>query len=267
MRRHQLRKLLYYWRSAVTLAAALEPQSFLRILLWKSGRHDLTLRSGLRFEVNDLLDLLVLKETLFDDVYRIGQLRDEPRLIVDVGAGIGDFTVLAASTFPRASILACEPNPQVFALLERNVRSNRLANIDARGIAVGTAAAYELMQPRWSVETSTHRREGSRFRADGIRLEELIGSRRAELVKIDCEGAELDVLESLGGAVRQVEHIAVEYHDHLAPAAGDRVEQFLRAQGFLVTREPDRYDARIGYVYGTAARDDRDPEDVEGHLK
>jgi FkbM family methyltransferase len=267
MRRHHFRKLLYYWHSVVTLAGAMEPQSLLRMLLWTSGRQDLTLKSGLRFRVGDLLDLLILKETLFDDAYRLRRLPDEPRLIVDVGAGFGDFTVLAASMFPRASVVACEPNPQAFALLERNVRENRLANVDARCVAVGTAADYELVRPRWSVETSRQLTKGSRFTAVGVRLDELIGRRDAQLVKIDCEGAELDVLESLGDAIGQVDCIAAEYHSHLAPSAGDRVEQFLRARRFLVTREPDRYDARIGYIYGTATRDDRDPQDVEGHLK
>jgi FkbM family methyltransferase len=264
VRRRYLRKFPFYVQAAARLAAALKPLSLVQTLFWR-GRHHIRLRNGLHFEVHELLDLLILKETLLDDVYHLAQLTGDPRLIVDVGAGIGDFSVLAASRFPRASVLACEPNPTAFNVLERNVRLNRLENVDARSVAVGTAADYELLRRGWSAETSAHLQEGSRFCAEGVRLDELIGSRQTQLVKIDCEGAELDVLESLGEAIAQVERIAVEYHDHLAGAAGDRVEQLLRAQGFLVTREPDRYDARIGYIYAASPRDGRNPQEVEGH--
>jgi FkbM family methyltransferase len=264
MRLNRLRKLPYYAHSAVTLTAALRPESWLRMLLWH-GQDALTLRNGLRFEVPELLDLLVLKETLFDDVYRLGRLSDGSGLIVDVGAGIGDFTVLAASRFPSAWIVACEPNPQTFAVLERNVRRNRLSNVDTRCVAVGTQSTFELGQGRWSAETSTFKTGGPGFEAPAVSLDELIGSRDVELLKIDCEGAELDVLESLDHGIDQDRRIAVEYHDHLVEAAGARVEQLLRAQGFVVLREPDRYDGRIGYVHASAPRNPGDPQDVQRH--
>jgi FkbM family methyltransferase len=264
MSRPRLRKLRYYGRSALSLAAALEPRSLVQLPLWK-GPRELAFRSGFRFEVNGLLDVLVLKETLCDDVYRLSRLPPSTRLIVDVGAGFGDVAVHAASSFPRASILACEPNPEAFGALERNVRANRLANVDARCVAVGTRAAYELARPRWSAEASAHVDRGTRFHAAGIRLDELIGTREVELVKIDCEGAELDVLDSVGDAIAQVKRVAVEYHDHLVEAAGDRVEEFLRAQGFLVARAADAYDPRIGYVYGAAPRNGGDSQYVERH--
>jgi FkbM family methyltransferase len=264
MRLDRLRKLPYYAHSVVTLAAALRPESWLRMLLWH-GQGTITFRNGLRFEVPELLDLLVLKETLFDDVYRLGRLSDGPGLIVDVGAGIGDFTVLAASRLPRARVVACEPNPQTFAALERNVRRNRLSNVDMRCVAVGTQSTYALGRGRWSAKTSTFQTGGPAFEAPAVSLDELIGRRDVELLKIDCEGAELDVLESLDHSVDQVRRIAVEYHDHLVEAAGARVEQLLSAQRFVVVREPDRYDGRIGYVHATASRDPGDPQDVERH--
>jgi hypothetical protein len=117
LNRRHIRKLPYYAGSALSLARALEPTSLPRLL--RKGRRDLVLRSGLRLEVHELLDILVLKETVLDDPYAVGLLPADTRLIVDVGAGIGDFTVLAASRFPRSSVLACEPNPEAFDALER----------------------------------------------------------------------------------------------------------------------------------------------------
>ena len=44
-------------------------------------------------------------------------------LVVDVGANIGLFSLLVADLNPRAKIIACEPAPRAFAVLERNLAS------------------------------------------------------------------------------------------------------------------------------------------------
>lgn len=87
----------------------------------------------------------------------------------------------------------------------------------------------------------------------GRRLDELLAGQTVDLLKIDCEGSELDVLESLGAHAARVSRIAVEYHDQLLPDAGARVEGFLRSRGFDTSRLPDPYDLRLGYVYATAS--------------
>jgi SAM-dependent methyltransferase len=217
-----LRKVPYYARSAAALVRTVEGRALPRVLLRRPG--PIALRNGLTLEVPSLLGLLVLEEIVCDDVYRVRELGEDTSLVVDVGAGIGDFALLVASRFPQATVIACEPNPRTFAVLARNVERNAAANVDARAVAVGTCDSYAP-------------------------LDELVGGREADLVKIDCEGAELDVLESLGAQLRRVRRFAIEYHDHLAAAAGERLVQLLGDGGFQTSRVPDRYDRRIGYVY------------------
>lgn len=253
MRRQRLRKFPYYLRSAITLMLALRVRSWLGLLLWRPGG-TLELRNGLILEVPELLDLLIIKETICDDAYHLGELAVDTGLIVDVGAGIGEFAVFAASKFMRGSVLACEPDPVAFAVLERNIRRNRLANVEARRVAVGTRDAYTVARSRWSAETMTRPIGTSASSAVGERLDELIADRAVDLVKIDCEGAELDVLESLGGKFSDVKRIVIEYHDHLVKDGGGRIVRLLREHGYVVTRIPNRYDKRIGYVYASARR-------------
>jgi FkbM family methyltransferase len=209
----------------------------------------LELRNGLTLEVPELLDLLVLKETVWDDVYGLRDLGPDASLIVDVGAGIGDFALLAARLFPQASVLACEPNPETYAVLVRNVARNGARNVDIEPVAVGTRTSFALGKGRWSATASAAGTSESTVRVAGRRLDELIGGRGADLVKIDCEGGELDVLESLGTQLDRVRRFAIEYHDHLLPDAGARVVRLLHDRGFQARRAPDRYDSRIGYVY------------------
>ena len=44
--------------------------------------------------------------------------------IIDIGAGLGDFTAYAAQRSPRGRVLAYEPFPESFALLQQNLKLN-----------------------------------------------------------------------------------------------------------------------------------------------
>src|SRR4051794_15774837 len=52
-------------------------------------------------------------------------------VVVDAGANIGQYTLLAAkATAPRGRVLAFEPEPDTFGELRHNVLANRLTNVD-----------------------------------------------------------------------------------------------------------------------------------------
>ena len=50
-------------------------------------------------------------------------------IVIDAGANVGVFTVLAAKLAPNGKIFAIEPDKHDFKRLEENVRENRLANV------------------------------------------------------------------------------------------------------------------------------------------
>jgi len=58
---------------------------------------------------------------VFQDEYQINDLRPHNvRTIVDIGAHVGSFTVLCHHYWPEAKIVAIEPHPDSFDLLQRN---------------------------------------------------------------------------------------------------------------------------------------------------
>ena len=66
---------------------------------------------------------------------------------VDAGANIGEFTLLAAKRVgPQGRVIAYEPVAEIRGRLERNITTNRYANVTVRGIALGaetgTATLY-----------------------------------------------------------------------------------------------------------------------------
>ncbi|MBX2800075.1 MAG: FkbM family methyltransferase, partial [Myxococcales bacterium] len=75
----------------------------------------------------------LLQEIILDDVYGIRGL-DHGRVqyVLDVGANIGFFAVMARMLYPRAKIIAVEPIPATLDILRQNI-----AELD---IAVDTCA-------------------------------------------------------------------------------------------------------------------------------
>jgi hypothetical protein len=50
---------------------------------------------------------------VLDDEYGLRRLRSRPRTILDVGANIGMFSMMAGALYPDAKIHAYEPNPRI----------------------------------------------------------------------------------------------------------------------------------------------------------
>jgi FkbM family methyltransferase len=133
---------------------------------------------------------------------------------IDIGAHSGDSTLpIALATGPNGAVLAVEPNPFVYHVLEKNARANRtLANI----IPLFAAATPEQGIMRFEYSDSGFcnggRHEGispiahaHAFNLDvfGVDLANELNSDYADLlpklkfIKTDCEGFDLAVLESL----------------------------------------------------------------------
>jgi tRNA G37 N-methylase Trm5 len=148
---------------------------------------------------------------------------------VDAGAGTGDFAILASRLFPAAEIVCFEPDARYFDLLPANLRANGCGNVVPHRVALGDG-------------------RGSRRLADFVAGE-------ISLLKIDCEGAELDILDGLGpDRLAQVDRIALEYHDVFVPSQARQRTARLGAAGFPCRIAPDRWEPRLGYVFATRAR-------------
>lgn len=165
--------------------------------------------------------------------------------VIDVGANIGYNTVHAARLAgAQGRVVAIEPTPDNLIVLQRNVAAAKLANVVVAPVAVGRAAATSDLFVRGSVSAvnslfaeSCYAEVTQVLRIPVLRLDDLVEG-DAAVVKIDVEGAELDVLEGMPrllGAPRVA--LIVEWHPLLQQLAGyapDALPQWLLARGWML---------------------------------
>jgi FkbM family methyltransferase len=139
---------------------------------------------------------------------------DDAPLILDCGANIGYTVLHYLREFPRARIIAFEPDPQFLPILERNLARNLASHVEV----VGAAAWTREGRARWVAE----QKDGSRLAGPGacagataevatIDLARYL-DRHVDLLKIDIEGAEFTVVQHIAPRLDRVQNVLVECH-------------------------------------------------------
>jgi FkbM family methyltransferase len=190
------------------------------------------------------------------------------RVIVDVGANIGLFTLYAARQAPAAHIFSLEPFPDTCQMLHRLVKTNRLGHrVTVLNFAITGSPGMQTMDAAsdipsqyrriYSPTTRTmnikHRGPGGlQQTADGIpvrsetlaHLLDMEQIETADLIKLNIHGSEYEVLMfSPASALRHVRRIAVQYHELPAETHLGKKELFehLGRSDFRLLSDSDTY--------------------------
>jgi FkbM family methyltransferase len=132
-------------------------------------------------------------------------------VVLDAGANIGLFTVIAAgSVGPRGRVIACEPSPPTMKLLRWNVDRNGYDWVDLREVALAEEPGrleLEVFAPGsgFSSFAPEQAGAGTRVEVEVATLDEVAGDHleRTRLVKLDIEGAELRALRGAAGLLER----------------------------------------------------------------
>jgi FkbM family methyltransferase len=166
---------------------------------------------------------------LLDDCYGLRHTSDVTT-ILDIGANVGVFGLAARIAYPGAVIHAYEPNGALEPHLRRQADSARFAYfLEAVGAQSGRVVLEHGKEP---IQTrSSPADDGSvpqvAFREAIRRL-----GGRADLVKVDCEGAEWSFIED-EESWRNVRFLSMEYH--LWPShTVEEISGHVRGLGFRI---------------------------------
>lgn len=190
-------------------------------LLWRYGdkpRHQLTeVHFGrYRLRVPDTMSFLFQHQEIFADKFYEFQT-DQPRpVILDCGANVGMSVLYFKELYPQARVMAFEAEASIAALLRENLQANGIDDvevidkavwIDDQGVEFGSEAADS---------SSIYSESGQKKRVPSVRLRDYLQKEeRIDFLKIDIEGAEIEVLADCADSLDHVQNLFVEFHSYL----------------------------------------------------
>ncbi len=160
---------------------------------------------------------------------------EDDRIFVDVGAHIGGYSVRACKM--NAKVIAIEPEEENFKLLKRNLKLNSCHSCITLKKAAGKEKAILPLYDAQSsggyslVNTSKTKRIKEYVEVeplDDLVLPYIPYNSKIRLMKIDVEGAELEVLEGAPKTLKRTQYLMIEiWRKNL-----QRTTKLLRSQGF-----------------------------------
>lgn len=185
-----------------------------------------------RVSTRDLGQLISFEEIYVESAYNLDPIPFTPTLILDCGAHVGFFSLLAGARFPDARIEAFEPNPSNLDCLRAN-----LAPWSPRVTIHAAAVSTRDGSARFTADVSNGGRidssggAGIQVRVTDVRP--LLPSTGSLLIKIDIEGEEEALVPHILAALPP--RCAMFLETHHGDVARDALAGELRRHGFHVS--------------------------------
>ncbi len=171
--------------------------------------------------------------------------------VVDIGANSGYYSMRIKERCPECRVIAVEPNPLEFEILQKNFESNNLVNFTVVNKAI---AAYDgtmdfeivegvgaiggrdvrMIDRKWMKDEFI-----KKIKVDCIKLETLCKQYqldKIDILKVDVEGMELDILKGSDKMLQKCRRIVVERHSR---QIRDELMKMLGSQGFELVFQED----------------------------
>ena len=207
--------------------------------------HDMVLASQGKYPPIDMVMGTYEKHTyrLFEELVR------QQMVVIDIGAHVGYYTLLAARRVgPTGKVYAFEPEPANHSLLIKNIQLNEYRNIEAiQGAVTDRVGSSKLfLTDSYNGTHSTYRRnsDNGSVAVDTTTLDAFLESREwpdVGLIKVDVEGAEIDVMKGMAQLVERSPNLKLimEFNPSELKSGGADPLQFfdqLAAWGFKAHR-------------------------------
>jgi FkbM family methyltransferase len=161
--------------------------------------------------------------------------------ILDIGANVGSFSAFAAARYSDARIVAFEPDPRNFMMLEHNSNLNpgrfeivnaAVSDRSGEGIFIGGDSDRHTTGGHLVTQAS-----GAHQKVEVISLTDAFSRfaiGRCDLLKLDCEGAEFGIVyNSPDDVLARISQMVIEVHRGVAPGHSQAdLAYFLNRKGF-----------------------------------
>jgi FkbM family methyltransferase len=159
--------------------------------------------------------VFMFNELFITEIYKFKTGKKSP-FIIDCGANIGLSVIYAKKKFPDARIIAFEPERTIFKYLKENISQYKWNKVDLIEKAVWKEKALiNFINEGADANriSSINSEEASRqsYSVEAVTLSNYI-TEEVDFLKLDIEGAELEVLKEIEPKLKLVKKIFIEYH-------------------------------------------------------
>jgi len=216
------------------------------------------LKNGLKFIVRArTMDKSVLKEVWIKKIYdKFGIAVEKGDTVIDIGAHIGIFSVYAAHFSETGKVYAFEPFIDNFKKLEEHKNLNNKENLFVYNLGVSNKEEVQTLYLSPDNNTGGHslhlkNQSDRKVEIRTIRLMDFCKKEnieRIDFLKLDCEGAEFEILQSDETILDRVSKIIMECHP-FKDNTTDKMINLLKRNGFNVQSDLNSDGSGVGMLY------------------
>ena len=168
--------------------------------------------------------------------------------VIDIGAHIGLFSLLVSQLCKTGKILSFEPVSENFDLLVSNLKLNHIKNILPFNMAVSkNSGRLDLFLNNDQSAHSIFSKSSESINVESTSLQKIFEEHKissCKILKLDCEGAEYEIIDSLPSEyLDKIQNMVIEYH--LADTKPELVKSLIlkiKNAGFKIKTRPHHND-------------------------
>ena len=166
----------------------------------------------------------------------------ENDIVVDIGAHIGYYSIYSSEKVKNGKIFAFEPYRESFEVLIKNLEINQIDNVISQNMGVTENSGINTLYLKkdFSIGNSIYKNieTDSKVEIKTICLQDIIENnnlQRINILKLDCEGAEYEILLNLDPQILQrIDKIVTEVHPNIKNFKINDLKKFLILNNFDV---------------------------------
>lgn len=189
---------------------------------------------GKPFKFHDREGFIVTYKELFvQEIYKF-EPKNKNGVILDCGANIGVSVLYFSLNYPQHRIIAFEPQNDLFVILQENVKSFGLKNVELHNKAIWSKSEKLQFYTDGGLGGRVNNPYSGQIPSviDAVPLYQYLNE-QIDMLKIDIEGAEDTVLKSCSGSLKKANHIFFEYHNSIdKPQTLHELLSLIKEEGF-----------------------------------